>query len=224
VTSVDLSVSPNSIAGTACGSSATFSYTAVFHIPANTPGGSIQFAYTLNNGRSQSPASVTASAGQTSVTYQFTSSGTLPPDHTYPGQAIVMVISPNQVQSPSVLPSGTCSAPGAFQVTSVTMAVNPTSVAGMSCGSPVTITYTATFNLAPNGPGGTIQFQYTVNNGRGSSAASVAVTRGQTTATYSFTWSGNLPADHTYPEPGGVIVQSPNAVNSPLLGPSGMCS
>jgi len=33
-----------------------------------------------------------------------------------------------------------------------------------------------------------------------------------------------LPIDHTYPEPGGVIVSSPNAINSPLLGPSGSCS
>lgn len=44
------------------------------------------------------------------------------------------------------------------------------------------------------------------------------------TATYAFTWSGMLPADHTYPEPGGVMVQSPNVMNSPMLGPSGTCS
>jgi hypothetical protein len=108
VTSVDLSVTPTSIAGTTCGSSATFTYTATFHVAADSAGGTIQFAYTLNNGRSQTPGTVTVAAGQTSATYTFTSSGTLPPDHTYPGVAIVMVTSPNSVLSTSVQPSGTC--------------------------------------------------------------------------------------------------------------------
>lgn len=224
VTSVDLVVSPDSIGGKPCGASASFAYTATFHIPAQTAGGAIQFAYTLNNGRSQTPATVTVGAGQTSATYTFTSTGVLAPDNTYPGEAIVMVTSPSQVQSPAVRPSGTCVGSAAFQVNSVSMAVSPTSVAGKSCGSPLTVTYTATFQLAPNGPGGAIQFQYTVNNGRGSAPASVTASPGQTTVQYTFTWSGNLPADHTYPAPGGVIVQSPNSVNSPLLGPSGTCS
>lgn len=224
VTSVDLSVNPTSIAGETCGSSANFTYTATFHIPAYTSGGTIQFAYTLNNGRSQTAASVAVGAGETSKAFTFTSSGILPADHTYPGPAIVMVTNPNNVSSPPAQPSGTCVAPGAFQVTSVSMAVTPSSIAGKSCGAPLTVTYTATFHLAPNGPGGTIQFQYTINNGRGTTMASITVAPGQTTANYAFMWSGNLPADHTYPEPGGVIVQSPNQINSSLLGPSGACS
>ena len=224
VSSVDLSVSPMSIAGTTCGSQASFTYTATFHIPANTAGGTIQFAYTLDNGHSQTNASVSVGAGETSKSFTFNSSGTLLADHTYPGTAIVMVTSPNSVQSPSVKPSGSCAAPGAFQVTSVSMAVNPSSIAGTSCGTYLTVTYTATFHLAPNGPGGTIQLEYTVNNGRGSDMASVAVAPGQTTADYSFQWSGNLPPDHTYPELGGVIVHSPNSLISPTLAPSGKCS
>jgi hypothetical protein len=210
--------------GTSCGSAATFAYTTVFHIPTGTAGGSIQFAYTLNNGRSQTSASVTASAGQTSVTYQFTSSGILPVDHTYPGVAIVMVTSPNQVQSPSVVPSGTCSTAGAFQVTSISTTVSPTSVAGMACGTRVTLTYTATFHLAPNGPGGTIQFQYTFNNGRSTTPATVTVPPAQTTATFSVSLAGNLTADHTWPQPGGVMVTSPNAVSAGFPVPTGTCS
>lgn len=108
VTSVDLAVSPQSIAGEACGASVTFTYTATFHLPAHSAGGVIQFAYTLNNGRSQTSASVRAPAGATSVTATFTSSGALPVDHTYPAPAIVMVTSPNQIMSPSVTPSGSC--------------------------------------------------------------------------------------------------------------------
>src|SRR5947209_19022484 len=61
VTIVDLVVNPNSIAGKVCGSSASFTYTATFHIPANTAGGTIQFMYTVNNGRSSTSASVAVS-------------------------------------------------------------------------------------------------------------------------------------------------------------------
>src|SRR5438552_3890038 len=126
--------------------------------------------------------------------------------------------------------NGTGSTPAAtatpvpFKVTSVDLGVNPTSIAGKVCGSPASFTYTATFHIAAETAGGTIQFLYTVNNGRSSPGASVNVSPGQTTATYSFTWSGNLPADHTYPGLGGVMTSSPNAVNSPLVMPTGMCS
>ncbi len=89
-----------------------------------------------------------------------------------------------------------------FRVTSVALSVTPASIAGTTCGTFLTVTYTALFHLAPNGPGGTVQFEYTITNGRGSNPASLVVTPGQTTASYAFQWSGNLPADHTYPEPG----------------------
>ena len=227
VSSVTLTVSPSSITGTTCGAQASFTYTATFDLPGNTAGGTIQYAYTLNNGRSQTPGSLTVAPGATSATATFTSAGVLPPDHTYPGPALVMVTSPNQITSAAVTPSGACvtAAPtGAFQVTSVAMSVSPTSIAGKACGSVVTVTYTATFHLVANGPGGTLHYEYTTNNGRGSTLATLTVAPGQTTATATFQWSGALPADHTMPEPGGVIVDSPNSVTSTLVGPSGACS
>jgi hypothetical protein len=223
VINVDLVVNPNSIAGKVCGSSASFTYTATFHIPANSTGGTIQFEYTLNNGRSSTNASVAVSAGETTKTYTFSNSGTLYPDHTYPGIAEVMVNSPNSLNSPQVKPAGTCTA-AAFEVTSINMAVNPASISGETCGTAIVVTYTAIFHITAYNPGGTIQFTYTVNNGRSSPGASVAVAPGQTNATYSFTWSGNLPPDHTYPGLGGVITSSPNVVHSPLIQPYGMCS
>ncbi len=223
VTGVDLVVNPDSIAGKTCGSSASFTYTATFHIPANSAGGMIQFEYTLNNGRSLTIASVVVTPGDTTKTYTFINSGTLYPDHTYPGIAEVLVNSPNSISSPQVKPAGSCTS-AAFKVTSISMAVNPASIAGKACGTPIVVTYTATFHIVANGPGGTIQFTYTVNNGRSSPGASVTVAPGQTTATYSFTWSGNLPSDHTYPGLGGVITSSPNAVQSPMVQPTGMCS
>ena len=224
VTSVDLAVTPVSIVGMSCGSSISFTYTATFHIPTGTAGGTIQFLYTVDNGRSSPSASVSVSPGQTTQTYTFSSSGTLSPDHTYPGIAEILVTSPHSVNSPQVQPTGSCVAAAAFQVTSVDMAVSPISIVGLACGTQATVTYTATFHIAPGGPGGTIQFEYTVNNGRGSTNTSIPVAAGQATATYSFTWSGQLPADHTYPEAGGVIVHSPNQVNSPLVAPTGSCS
>jgi hypothetical protein len=104
------------------------------------------------------------------------------------------------------------------------MAVSPSSIAGLSCGTNITVTYTATFHIAPNSSGGTIEFIYTWNNGRASPSASVTVNPAQTTATYAFTWSGQLPPDHVSPGQGGVITSSPNAINSPLVKPDGLCS
>ncbi len=223
VTGVDLSVNPNSIAGTLCGSSASFTYTATFHVPAGTAGGTIQFMYTVNNGRGSTNASIAVAAGETTKTYTFTSSGTLYSDHTYPGIAEVVVTSPNAVNSPQIQPAGSCTS-AAFKITSIDMAVSPQSIAGRACGSAITVTYTATFHIAAGSPGGTIQFTYTVDNGRGSTGASITVAPGETTKTYSFTWSGNLPPDHTYPGLGGVMTSSPNALISPFLQPTGQCS
>jgi len=109
VSSVDLVVTPNSIAGMACGSHVTFTYTATFHIPAGTAGGTIQFLYTWNNGRGSPSASVTVPPAQTTATYTFTTSGILYADHTYPGIAEILVTNPNTAQSPQVKPAGLCS-------------------------------------------------------------------------------------------------------------------
>lgn len=127
--------------------------------------------------------------------------------------------------TPSPTPTPTSTPPSApFKVTNIDMAVSPTSIAGLSCGTNITVTYTATFHIAPDGPGGTIQFLYTRNNGHASPSASVNVNPGQTTATYTFTWSGQLPADHTLPGGGGVIMASPNIVTSSYVWPDGQCT
>jgi len=223
VTSIDISVTPESIAGIPCGTFTTVTYKATIHVAPNGPGGTVQFGYTVNNGRSQKTASVHFASGQTSQTYSFTWSGALPADHTYPQPGGISVTSPNQLTSALVGPSGRCGTSAAFAVTRVDMAVSPTSLQGMSCGTTITVTYTATIHVAANSPGGTVQFGYTVNNGRSQSTASVHFAPGQTSQTYSFTWHGALPADHTYPEQGGISVTSPNQLISPLVGPSGRC-
>lgn len=223
VTAVTMSVTPGSIANLACGSNATVTYTAVFHVKANSGGGTVGFTYTVNNGRSATPASIHFNPGETSKAYTFTWSGALPADHTYPGLGGVQVTSPNQLTSPLVAPTGQCVS-GQFQVTNITMAVSPSSIQGLSCGTSVVVTYTATISVAPNGPGGVVSFTYTVNNGRSSVPASVTFAPGETSKVYTFTWSGALPADHTYPGPGGIQVSSPNQLTSPLIAPTGQCS
>ena len=133
----------------------------------------------------------------------------------------------------SVVPSPTPTAPStstppptlaAFKVTSIDMAVSPSSIAGLTCGSNITVTYTATFHIVPNSPGGTIEFLYTWNGGHASPSASVTAAQGQTTATYAFTWQGQLSADHVLPGYGSVMTTSPNQVQSPQVKPDGMCT
>ena len=105
--------------------------------------------------------------GETTKSYTFTWRGALPVDHTYPEPGGVQVTSPNQLTSPLVAPTGQCTSLAAFQVTKFDMAVSPTSIQGLSCGTSIVVTYTATIYVAANSPGGTVQFSYTVNNGRG---------------------------------------------------------
>jgi hypothetical protein len=122
-------------------------------------------------------------------------------------------------------PTSTSTAASAvFQVSSVVMSVNPPSIGGMACGTAVTVTYTAVFHVPSNTQGGVVQFTYTVNNGRGSKPASLTFAPGQTTQSYSFTWSGALPTDHSYPGQGGVQVTSPNQYTSQLVIPTGQCT
>jgi len=224
VTSVSMSVTPGSIAGISCGTNLTVTYTATFHVRPNSVGGTVQFEYTVNNGRGQTPASINFNPGETTKSYTFTWSGALPIDHTYPGPGGVQVTSPNQLTSPLVGPTGQCAPLAAFQVTKVDMTVSPTSIQGLSCGTSIVVTYTATIHVAANSPGGTVQFSYTVNNGRGQTPASITFSPGQTVRTYTFTWSGALPADHTYPGPGGIQVTGPNQLTSLLVAPTGTCS
>lgn len=111
-----------------------------------------------------------------------------------------------------------------LKVTSVDMTVSPSSISNYACGTNITVTYTATFHLPDQNAGGQVKFEYTNTNGRSSSEDTLDVPAGQTTATYKFTWSGQLPDDHTRPDRGGVVVTYPNTYTSQLVAPSGACS
>ena len=124
----------------------------------------------------------------------------------------------------AVSATATATATTTFAVQSVNITVSPTSISGIACGTYITVTYTATFTVAPNSPGGTVQFMYTVNNGHSDTNATLTFAPGDTSKTYAFTWSGNLPADHTYPSNGIIITSSPNSVTSNSISPTGQCT
>lgn len=224
VTGVDMSVNPASLAGIACGTQLTVTYTANFHFPANTSGGQFAFQWTTTNGRGSTQVTLTAPPNATSMPYQFTWSGQLPPDHTQPGLGGVIVTWPNPLTSHVIAPSGSCSVVQSvpLKVTNVDITVSP-SLDSFTCGNNVTVTYTATFHFPANNAGGQVTFEYTTTNGRGSSPASLTVPPGTTSLTYQFTWQGIIHTNQPDPGNGGVIVTAPNAYTSALIGPVGAC-
>lgn len=111
-----------------------------------------------------------------------------------------------------------------FSVTSIDMTVSPTSVSLWKCGSYIQVVYNAVFHVVSGPNGGTISFSYTVNNGRSQTFEKLTILPGQHLSNFTFTWQGSLPPDHTYPEPGGVLVTSPNYLLSQLVYPTGKCS
>src|SRR5258708_26654423 len=96
----------------------------------------------------------------------------------------------NAVRTPNggtTLPHPTstpASAPVALQVSSVTMSVTPASIAGISCGTTMTVTYTATFQVAPNSSGGAHQFPPTPQNWPGQNPPNPPLTPSEDTQTH----------------------------------------
>ena len=226
VIGIGIALSPSTIKNLTCGTNITETYTATFHFPARNAGGLVKFEYTTNNGRGSTPASLSVHPAQTRAIYTFHWSGPLDPAHTTPGAGGVLVTSPNAFTSKLIAPLGLCipTSTVPFQVKSISLTASP-ALTGYRCGSPFTETYMAVFHIVAGSPGGTIVFQYTTNNGRSSSPnVSLPIVAGQTTATFKFTWSGALPADHTAPGIGIVLVSAPNQIESPSAIPIGMCN
>jgi len=110
-----------------------------------------------------------------------------------------------------------------FRVTSIDMTVTPSTTSIWTCGSSIQVVYNAIFHVVSGPQGGTIDFSYTVNNGRSQMMEKLTIIPGQRLSNFTFTWQGSLPSDHTYPGPGGVQVTSPNAIQSQMVLPSGTC-
>jgi hypothetical protein len=106
---VELSVDPSTLPSNfKCGQNITFTYTALVTVAAGGPGGKVELFYTINNGRSQYPGSVTFAAGETTKKFIFFEGTNTPADHTQPGVAAVITTVPNEVRSNSLKPGGSC--------------------------------------------------------------------------------------------------------------------
>lgn len=126
-------------------------------------------------------------------------------------------------RAPTIPPTPTPVPTSALKVLGIDMSVSPISIEGIPCGTPVTVTYTATFHLNHHNGGGTIALAYTTDGGMSTTQASVQVDHGDTQAQFQFSWAGSLPPDHTRPGLGGVVVMSPNELTSTLVKPEGRC-
>ena len=140
------------------------------------------------------------------------------------------VIGSQRANASSASPSHSASATNSitmntapFKVTSIDMSVTPGTTALWTCGSFIQVVYNAVFHVVSGSKGGTIVFSYTINNGRSQMMEKVTILPGQRLSNFVFSWQGSLPRDHTYPEPGGVLVTSPNTLLSKLVTPVGTC-
>jgi hypothetical protein len=132
-------------------------------------------------------------------------------------------VTPTHTPTPGTTPTPTSTAVP-FKVTTIDMTVNPVTVSGMNCGAQLTVVYTATIHVLPNGPGGAVQYMYTTDGGRTSKTGLVQFSPGQTSNQFQFSSSGILALNGAFPGSGQVTTTSPNSVSSQTIIPSGSCT
>ena len=155
--------------------------------------------------KNQSSANATATAGAANATETATTQNNI-----------------NQ-NATATAAAGTATATATpFTVQSITMSVDPKDISGDTCGTTITVTYTATFTVS-NSPGGTVQFSYTTDNGHSQTNATLTFSPGQTTQKYQFSQTGQLVSGGTFPGVGEVLVTSPNSYTSQGIQPTGQC-
>ncbi len=133
------------------------------------------------------------------------------------------VVTPTHTPTPGTTPTPTPTAVS-FKVTTIDMTVNPVTVSGINCGAQLTVVYTATIHVLPNGPGGAVQYMYTTDGGRTSKTGLVQFSPGQTSNQFQFSSSGILALNGAFPGSGQVTTTSPNSVSSQTIIPSGSCT
>lgn len=144
-------------------------------------------------------------------------------NNTTPASTPTPGVTPTPTATPGTTPTPTATSVP-FQITTVTLAVDPLSFDGQPCGKQITFTYTATFNVLPKGPGGSVQFTYTTDGGRTSKTGVVQFGPGQTSMQFKFPSSGTLELNGAFPGAGQVTTTSPNTISSQAVTPSGACT
>ncbi len=140
---------------------------------------------------------------------------TVAPSHSYSAPSISLVTThPLSLITTNAAP---------FRVTSIDMSVTPTTTSIWKCGSFIQVVYNAVFHVVSGPKGGTMEFSFTVNNGRAQTFEKLTILPGQRQSNFVFTAQGSLPSDHTFPALGGVFVTSPNHLLSQEVKPAGRC-
>lgn len=222
VTSLTTSVSPLTLAGTGCGSSANFVFTTIITIAQGSGGGTVSYTWTI--GPTQIPGTVTFTSLDTSKTVTYTLANT-PVDSNMDAVTGSLTVNDSGNGSPltsaPVTVTGICSGANSFKVASIGLSISPASVSGVLCGSTINFVYTASVTVAPQTNGGTVFLKWSVSSATQAVLTFGPYVPGQTTRTVTATFTLKVPFHGV----AGVSISStsPNAITSNVAAPFGVC-
>ncbi len=217
---ISISINPGNFGAIACGTTVNILFSAQISLASGSNG---QVSYTWDINHTSIPGHVTFSTGQPTQTIAYTLSN-VAIQLTSTSAISASISATSQGGAPvsaNVSPTGICRLPGPFQVVSIAMSVNPSSISAIQCGSTVNITYSATINIAPDSNAGTVSLIWNTNPGH--TGVSILFAPQQTTATISVTLN-EISSRHTnFPRPVSISSTSPNVVNAGPVQPAGPC-
>ena len=221
VIGVSMAVNPGGISNIACGSATNFVFTATITSGTGNAGGQIPYSWDINH--STIPGSVTFAPGETSktVTYALNNVVVQLSSASSIGGSIT-VGNPGKSITSSIGITGICRLPGPFKVVGLSISTNPASIAGITCGTTITVTYIATITIAPDSNAGAVQLVWNVGNSHPSTSVTFAAA--QTVQTTSTAQTGKLGRFIKFPHPATIASTSPNALISASVQPIGVCS
>jgi hypothetical protein len=222
ITGVSISINPLSFTTIPCGMTLNIVFNAQITVAPGSVGGQVPYSWTINHASITGHA--TFSPGQAIQTVQYSLNNFVVQLNSVSAiSGSISAGSPgNTLASNTVAPTGVCHLPGPFQVVSITMSVNPSSVSGVACGTTINITYTATVNIAADSNAGTVSLVW--NAVFEHPGASITFAPMQTVGTVSLTISEKAARYINFPRPVSIASTSPNALSSAPVVPSGQCA